>query len=453
MSQWKLGQQLTQRRYQIEKILGEGGFGIAYRAIHLDLDIPIVIKTPNAKLQSDRNYADYVRRFRREAKLLAKLCQNPHPHIVRVIDLFEENNLPCLVMDFIPGESLYHLVGRKGKLSEKEAINYIQQIGSALDYCHQNNIIHRDAHPNNIIIRSDNNKAILIDFGIAGNITTTITNHSGNQVFAPWEQLIPSKIEGRKQPTIDIYTLAATFYYLVTNETPTPSMARIHGSEELKNPINHNPILSNQIIEAILKGMELEPKNRPQSVTEWLNYFTDNSDNFSEKYKYLYETSKFSNQNEKIGNFDFFFKNAHKKYKNKDLKGAIEDYNEALDLNSQSHICHNNLGIIYYKLEEYTKAIENYNQAINLNVKNHVYYNNRGNAYYKLEEYAKAIEDYSEAIKLNPYNADYYNNRGNVYYHLTEYQKAIEDYSEAIKLNPHNSDYYNNKFNAEIGLI
>ena len=117
-----------------------------------------------------RNYEKYLRRFVKEGKILAQICQSPHPHIVRVSDLFYEDDLPCLVMDFIAGENLYHLVGEKGKLREQEAVEYIEQIGSALAVCHQGNIIHRDAHPGNMILRADTGTAILIDFGLAGEL-------------------------------------------------------------------------------------------------------------------------------------------------------------------------------------------------------------------------------------------------------------------------------------------
>lgn len=164
MSYWQPGHKLTNRPYEIDRILGEGGFGITYKAKHLDLDFAVVINTPNKKLQQDRNYPEYVSRFKKEAKILAKLSQNPHPHIVRVSDYFEEIDLPCMVMDFILGESLYNLVYIHGALSEAKAVEYIKQIGSALIVCHAAGIIHRDVHPNNIIIRSNDDLAISIEF-------------------------------------------------------------------------------------------------------------------------------------------------------------------------------------------------------------------------------------------------------------------------------------------------
>ena len=271
MQQWQPGNELKSRPYRIEKVLGEGGFGITYKAKNLPLDIPVVIKTPNSKLQRDRNYPKYVQNFTREARQLAKLGLNPHPHIVRVTNLFQEDNLPCIVMDFIPGESLYDLVQTQGKLSETKAVEYIKQIGSALTVCHKAGIIHRDVHPNNILIRNDNGKAVLIDFGIAGTTQTSRNTHSGNRAFAPWEQLASWEQQNSKTPQVDIYTLAASFYYLVTGEVPIECLARKYNNSELIEPKQLNPSLSGTVNKAILKGMEVLPENRPNSIREWLD--------------------------------------------------------------------------------------------------------------------------------------------------------------------------------------
>ncbi|NET59916.1 MAG: protein kinase [Symploca sp. SIO2E6] len=123
---WTIGHRLQGDKYRIEKVLGEGGFGITYKALHVLFNEPVVIKTPNEKLQNDPEYPKFVRRFIKEGQQLAKLAKARHPHIVRVSDLFEEAGLPCLVMDFIAGESLFDVVRRQGALPEVVAVNYIR---------------------------------------------------------------------------------------------------------------------------------------------------------------------------------------------------------------------------------------------------------------------------------------------------------------------------------------
>jgi len=269
---WLPGKTLKNRTYQIEKEIGEGGFGLTYKAKHLELDSPVVIKTPNARLRRDANYPKFVEGFRKEGKILAKIShENPHPNIVYIRDLFEEEDLPCLVMNFVPGENLYYLVQKQGRLSESTAIEYIKQIASALSSCHQAGIIHRDAHPGNMILREKTDKVVLIDFGLAGNVNTQSINQSANQAFAPWEQMI----EGEKAVTIDVYTIAASLFYLVTGETPTPSLARKLMNKPLEPPIKYNGKISSGLNEAILKGLELEAGNRPQSIEKWVELLGD----------------------------------------------------------------------------------------------------------------------------------------------------------------------------------
>lgn len=268
---WQAGHKFNNRPYEILNILGEGGFGITFQARNLSLDIPLVIKTPNIRLQRDKNYCKYIDNFKREAQQLAKLGMNPHPHIVRVFDFFEEDNLPCIVMEYVPGESLYDLLQVNGTLSEKKALEYIRQIASALVVCHQQGIIHRDPHLNNILIHEVNGKAILIDFGISGTTQSSRDTRSGNQSFAPWEQLINLGDQSSKTPQVDIYILASSFYYLLTGDIPTPSLVRKLKADKLKEPKQINPQISDSINKAILKGMAVEPEDRPKSVSEWLN--------------------------------------------------------------------------------------------------------------------------------------------------------------------------------------
>lgn len=263
---WTPGYKLRQRPYIIERILGQGGFGITYKAKHLQLDHQVVLKTPNVDLQNDPEYPKYVQRFIQEGKTLARLCQNSHPHIVRVSDLFEENGLHCLVMDLILGQSLWEFVQTKGRLSEAESVNIIRQIADALIMVHNAGIIHRDAHPGNIMLRNKTS-AVLIDFGLAAEIMPRVmsSKHPANLNFAPYEQFS----EGSGKPTVDVYCLAASLYYAITGQLPTQALTR-----KLKNqaliPPNKIVKISDKINDAILKGLGLEPEQRPQTMAEFL---------------------------------------------------------------------------------------------------------------------------------------------------------------------------------------
>ncbi|NES19360.1 MAG: protein kinase [Symploca sp. SIO3E6] len=274
MNYWGQGQLLHDGKYIIEEQLGSGGFGIVYRAKHVKLGEEVAIKTLRYP-RNHPNYDEYIKRFQQEAEALVEMGKESHPHIVGVRDQFEEGDTLCLVMDYVRGDSLWDLVQQRllkqqGALPEKEALEYIRQIGSALREVHDAGLIHRDVTPHNIIVYKNKirgNQAILIDFGIAGEIVPAQTTslHPWNSGFAPYEQA-----EGDREPTVDIYTLAASLYYAVTGHIPTPSSTRKDQKEELKPPQELVPQLSNEVNQAIIKGMALELENRPQSMEEWL---------------------------------------------------------------------------------------------------------------------------------------------------------------------------------------
>jgi eukaryotic-like serine/threonine-protein kinase len=275
---WQPGHKLNNQTYTIEAMLGQGAFGVTYKAVNSRINLPVVIKTPNPMLQRDRNYSRFVSKFIQEAQLLGQLCTNPHPNIVRVIDYFEEgNNTPCLVMEYIAGQDLFKLIepqnGKSNPLPENVAVNYIRQIGDALISMHENSTVHRDIHPGNLMIRS-NKQPMLIDFGLAGDITpaTSFSQKFGNEYFAPYEQF-----KGSKEPTVDIYGLAATLYYAVTGEYPASSWDRKYHQAELIEPQQYGSSLSKSCCNAILKGMALEANERTQTMQEWLDLFVHNN--------------------------------------------------------------------------------------------------------------------------------------------------------------------------------
>ncbi|MBD1213648.1 MAG: protein kinase [Dolichospermum circinale Clear-D4] len=269
---WTVGKKLQNGKYIIQQVLGQGGFGITYQALQVNLNRSVVIKTPNKYLQNDPEYKKYIEKFIAEGQLLARLSKDSHPHIVGVIELFQESNIYCLVMEFISGENLFQIVKHKGALPEAEIISYIRQIGEALIKVHEAGLVHRDAHPGNIMIK-DNGKAVLIDFGIAKQIipaTQSSTDKSAHERFAPYEQ----RYRGSRDPRVDIYCLAASLYYGVTGQSPINSLARKLDDELLIAPQEIIVNISNELNEAILKGMALEAKDRPESMQLWLEMLT-----------------------------------------------------------------------------------------------------------------------------------------------------------------------------------
>jgi WD40 repeat protein/predicted Ser/Thr protein kinase len=273
-----LGTKLFGGKYSVGKVLGQGGFGITYMGADTVLSRPVAIKElfpegcqrNGTTVQPTRippsDFSSMKQKFLDEARLLASLN---HPGIVKVYDFFEENNTAYMVMEYLRGKSLAKLVEeRGGALGEKEAVGYILKVCEALDVVHKAGYLHRDIKPDNIIVCGDG-RVVLVDFGAArsfmagktGRMTVILTPG-----YAPYEQYATM---ARFGPTLDIYALGATLYYLLTGEVPISAPDRAIGVE-LKSVREINGRVSRQVEEAVMKAMAMRVEERPQSVGEFV---------------------------------------------------------------------------------------------------------------------------------------------------------------------------------------
>ena len=270
---------LQNGKYIIERVIGSGGFGITYLALHNSLGHYFAIKEffiseycqrgyigKTVRLQGIEPavYDKYLQKFIEEAQILARL---DHPNIVKVTDIFQENNTAYMVMPFVDGQTLQQMVDEKGRLNYETAVNYIAQIAEAVDYIHQRDILHRDIKPDNIIITPEN-KAILIDFGSAREFIQDKTQqHTAiyTQGYAPLEQYASN---GRKGSYSDIYSLGAVFYFALTGQKPMDAATRT--METMPEPKTLLPSIPEEANRTIMKAMSLKPENRQQRVKEFM---------------------------------------------------------------------------------------------------------------------------------------------------------------------------------------
>ena len=262
-------------KYRIERLLGQGGFGMTYLAEQYLLKKKVAIKEffiSDLCIRDDKagvrtvTQTDMVDRYRqkffKEAQILARLN---HPGIVRVIDIFEENGTVYYVMDYVEGESLAEIIKRKGALPEQTALQYIYKVAEALEYIHKSNVNHLDVKPANIMIRHDDNEPILIDFGVSKQYDeqkdqTTTTPPGVSNGYSPLEQYRPGGI-GSFSPQADVYALGATLYMLLTGQTPPNAHdVLIDGIPSLPNSISSN------VREAIEAAMKPRSIDRPKSI-------------------------------------------------------------------------------------------------------------------------------------------------------------------------------------------
>jgi len=268
---WATGDALYNGKYILERQLGQGRLGITYLVKDRD-DCRWVIKTLNDALLNSLTPQEQNRLETKFCQEAVKLRGCNHPHIVKVRELFKQGKRWCIVMDYVDGVSLAYRAQKM--LPEAEALNYIQQIGEALIEVHRDGLIHRDVKPGNIIlhVRDGKAEAVLIDFDLALEFdceVTSVRTKEASDGFAPME--LYSRLAEKPGEYTDVYSLAATLYELLTGHKPVSAIKRKLDRERLVPPKEYNDQISDRTNRLILQGMKLEPKQRPQSMREWLD--------------------------------------------------------------------------------------------------------------------------------------------------------------------------------------
>ena len=288
------GYLLQNGKYRLTHVVGQGGFGITYRGVWytevrgslgtVKTEVPICVKeyffkdycyrepgSQAVKVHSETGKAlfdKFKEKLIKEAKILSEVH---HPHIVNVLEVFEENNTAYIAMEYIAGSSLKAILERNGILPEARVLKYVRQIGEALCFVHEKSILHLDIKPSNILIDQKGN-AYLIDFGVSkrydiGEEETSTTMLTLSKGFAAIEQYDSEGISVFS-PHPDVYSLGATMYNLLTGTIPTESILR--ATRPLKKPTDINPAISATTEAVILRAMQVVPEDRFATVAEML---------------------------------------------------------------------------------------------------------------------------------------------------------------------------------------
>ncbi|HEX7735360.1 MAG TPA: protein kinase [Ktedonobacteraceae bacterium] len=261
-----LGQTLG--HYTIKRQIGYGGMATVFLAddIHLGREVALKVFWPRPG-----ETQDFLRRFIREARVLAQL---DHPHILPVYDYGEEGELAFLVAPYMAGGSLKELLQKRKALPPSEAIQLISQVLPALQYAHDRNLIHRDIKPGNLLFKSDGN-LLIADFGLVKvlegddreGVPLQTISETGQLLAGTPEYMSPEQIDGHALPASDLYSLGIVLYEMVTGTRPfsSPNLLSVlmkHANEVPRSPRELNPYVSPQLEAAIMKALEKDPARR-----------------------------------------------------------------------------------------------------------------------------------------------------------------------------------------------
>jgi len=266
-------------KYELQKLIGEGGFGLIYLAMNHEIEALCVVKILKRKIWKNKRRRHLIRRFKQEIDALNIL--NGSEHIVEIHDAGYDKDLgDYYVMEYLEGETLETILENKETLPFSQILHIFEQLCKGLSFAHNEGIIHRDLKPENILLikKKDSLSVKIIDFGIAKILqnTTQLTNNEilGTHYYISPEQCDNQEVDNRT----DIYALGCIFYHLLTGtfvfQETSPARLLIAHMMHIPEPMrNRNPNANfpEGMNETIMKALEKDPANRYQSVDDFFN--------------------------------------------------------------------------------------------------------------------------------------------------------------------------------------
>ncbi len=268
---------LLRGHYRVIKLLGEGGFGRTYLAEDIDkLNEYCVVKQFTANVQGTGALNKATQLFEQEARQLQQLGK--HSQIPTLYAYFEEGKQLFLVQEYIEGETLSQLIETRGVWKESQVKQLLENLLPVLKFVHEQKVIHRDIKPDNIIQRRGDDCFVLIDFGVAKQLSTTVLQTKmgtriGADGFAPIEQMQ----DGEAYPASDLFSLGVTCFYLLTQVNPYHLFLE-DGYGWTRNWEQHlNQSISQELKEVLTKLLQKDVRQRYQSVSDILTALRSHS--------------------------------------------------------------------------------------------------------------------------------------------------------------------------------
>ena len=251
------GQQLG--KYKIGTPLGSGGFGTVYLAQDTWIDKKVAIKVPH------RQSLDFGELLR-EPRLLASVS---HPNIVAVTTAEKQDGVFFIVMEYVQGETLEHIIGTRGALDLTLALDFTCQICNAVDHAHQHGVLHRDLRPGNVLV-TEGGLVKVADFGTSRFIE--IAAHGTTVIGSP-PYMAPEQFHGKAVFASDIYSVGITMYQMLTGmlpyDAPAPAdLGKLMSGELVSPPRLKNSAIPKVISDIVMKALSPDVTNRYQRATD-----------------------------------------------------------------------------------------------------------------------------------------------------------------------------------------
>ncbi|MFC1834928.1 protein kinase, partial [Thermodesulfobacteriota bacterium] len=255
----------TVGKYVVEKVTGWGGGSIVYKGCHSTLDMPVAIKMLKHNMAMD---TVFTQQFRDEARTIAQLN---HENILKVYDVEEMFRTFFIIMEFVEGESLRHLMLSPDRPSLPTMIDFLMQICKGLSHAHEKDIVHRDIKPGNILVQKDN-RVKIVDFGLACSAGTKDENIRGTVRYLSPEQIRNRPVDQRT----DIYSLGIMAFEMFVGQRPcadeeNTEILTWHLKQDIKDPHSLNPNLPPGLGDVVIRATRRDPNARYQTVSQMLH--------------------------------------------------------------------------------------------------------------------------------------------------------------------------------------
>jgi len=461
-------------------VLGEvarGGHGVVYRAQD-DAGQQVALKLLLAHRAQNQQARQ---RFQAEVNALTRLR---HPHVVPILGAGEHEGCPWMALEYVEGESLEARL-RRGPLSIHEAIRVAQQLALALSYVHGCGVVHRDLKPDNVLLRGD--QALLTDFGLvlddqrdASRITASGAFQGTPGYWAPEQAEGETRAHG---PATDVYGLGAVLYACLTGHPPVQARSlqeHLQADRFRSTPAPHTlrPEVPAWLSELCMSCLALLPAARPATAEElgralllargplsaanerarghggwWVglgaltliaglgltwSLWPEDEPSAAELATQPEDgpPPSPSGERSRADQARERAEEAARKASEGRHAEAIEELDEALELDPNDAVAYTDRGFSRFQLGRHAEAIEDCDRALQLDPYATFGYLTRGMAKAELGRYVEAIADYDEVLLLEPNNLLAYRNRGHSRGKLGRDAEAIEDYDRVLQLNP-----------------